>query len=182
MSIFAFSELVTSLWHKLCVRLQAWFAFLHPKTDEDTVRSGQDISPVWKQFLSSSDIFFRENKSFPHLHNIWLFLWRIQCNVNAIKYMMLFFQEGRLLEPNYIYLSSHATVTYKAENPKKIDQVKDWCHCSFFWENYLTSHHKKFENRATSLFWVRALFLTFPHEKNTLQWSKVVSEAIFPTN
>ena len=29
---------------------------------------------------------------------------------------------------------------------------------------------------------VRALFLTFPHEKNTFQWSKVVSEAIFPTN
>ena len=27
--------------------------------------------------------------------------------------------------------------------------------------------------------WVRALFLTFPHEKTTFQWSKVVSEAIF---
>ena len=32
-------------------------------------------------------------------------------------------------------------------------------------------------------FWVlRALFLTFPHEKTTFQWSKVVSEAIFLTN
>ena len=27
-----------------------------------------------------------------------------------------------------------------------------------------------------------ALFLTFPHDKSTFQWSKVVSEAIFPTN
>ena len=26
------------------------------------------------------------------------------------------------------------------------------------------------------------LFLIFPHEKMTFQWSKVVSEAIFPTN
>ena len=26
---------------------------------------------------------------------------------------------------------------------------------------------------------VRAIFLTFPYEKNTFQWSKVVSEAIF---
>ena len=27
-----------------------------------------------------------------------------------------------------------------------------------------------------------ALFLTFPREKTTLQWSKVVSKALFPTN
>ena len=26
------------------------------------------------------------------------------------------------------------------------------------------------------------VFLTFPHEKTAFQWSKVVSEAIFPTN
>ena len=26
------------------------------------------------------------------------------------------------------------------------------------------------------------ILLTFPHEKTTFQWSKVVSEAIFPTN
>ena len=29
---------------------------------------------------------------------------------------------------------------------------------------------------------VRVLFLTYPHEKTTFQWSKVVSEAICPTN
>ena len=28
----------------------------------------------------------------------------------------------------------------------------------------------------------KGIFLTFPHEKTTFQWSKVVSEAIFPTN
>ena len=38
------------------------------------------------------------------------------------------------------------------------------------------------QNSPLRGFWVRALFLTFPHEKTTFQWSKVVSEAIFPTN
>ena len=40
----------------------------------------------------------------------------------------------------------------------------------------------KSQNREQRASKVRALFLTFPHEKNTFQWSKVVSEAIFPTN
>ena len=40
----------------------------------------------------------------------------------------------------------------------------------------------KSQNREQRASKVRALFLTFPHEKNTLQWSKVASEAIFPTN
>ena len=28
----------------------------------------------------------------------------------------------------------------------------------------------------------KSSFLTFPHEKTTFQWSKLVSEATFPTN
>ena len=40
----------------------------------------------------------------------------------------------------------------------------------------------KSQNREQRASKVRALFLTFPHEKNTFQWLKVVSEAIFPTN
>ena len=39
----------------------------------------------------------------------------------------------------------------------------------------------KSEDREQGNSKVRAPFLTFPHEKNTFQWSKVVSEAIFPT-
>ena len=38
------------------------------------------------------------------------------------------------------------------------------------------------QNRALRGFWENRLFLIFPHEKTTFQWSKVVSEAIFPTN
>ena len=40
----------------------------------------------------------------------------------------------------------------------------------------------KSQNRKMKASKVRALFLTFPHDKNTFQWSKVVSEAIFPTD
>ena len=40
----------------------------------------------------------------------------------------------------------------------------------------------KSKNWVISSFWEKVIFLTFPHEKTTFQWPKVVSEAIFPTN
>ena len=53
--------------------------------------------------------------------------------------------------------------------PKKIHRVSDWCH---FWGNYLTSHHKKIENRATRAFWV-VLDFHFGHWKcPNREWGK----------
>ena len=40
----------------------------------------------------------------------------------------------------------------------------------------------KDQNPPMRGFSVRAPFLTFLHEKTTFQWSKVVSEAVFPAN
>ena len=40
----------------------------------------------------------------------------------------------------------------------------------------------KFQNWAIRVFWEKILFLTYRGEKTTLEWPKLVSETIFPTN
>ena len=40
----------------------------------------------------------------------------------------------------------------------------------------------KFQNEASSIFQEITLFLTYGGEKTTLEWSKLVLEAIFPTD
>ena len=70
------------------------------------------------------------------------------------------------------------TSAEKAENPNKLTGSK----IGAIFGKLPHESPEKFENQAPREFSVRALFLTFPHEKNTFQRSKVVSEAIFPTN
>ena len=48
-------------------------------------------------------------------------------------------------------------------------------------DNVLIKNPKD-ENRELRVFGKIEFFLTFPHEKTTFQWSKVVSKAIFPCN
>ena len=51
-----------------------------------------------------------------------------------------------------------------------------------FWNDNVQIKNPRAQNRELRGFWENRVFLTFPHEKTTFQWPKVVSEAIFPTN
>ena len=62
---------------------------------------------------------------------------------------------------------------------------KEITHGNFFdfhAQKWLMNKIPRDQNRAMRGFWEKGIFLTFPHEKTTFRWSKVVSEAIFPTN